>query len=64
MFGNQVIWVTKIFLSPREKMPLEVVFLDQNVHFVYPNSIEDFTYLIDSFTAEKTYPDTENDLGE
>lgn len=64
MFLNQVIWVTKIFLSPEREDAIRSCFLDQNVHFVYPNSIEDFTCLIDSFTAEQTYPDTENDLGE
>ena len=38
--------------------------MEQNVQFVYPNNIEDFNYLIDSFMSEKSQLTPENNLEE
>ena len=66
-FGNditQVFWVLKIFLSPEREETIRDCFVDQNVQFAYPNNIDDFNYLIDSFLTDKSQPTSENDLGE
>ena len=67
MFGNditQVFWASKIFLSPKREETIRDYFVDQNVQFAYPNNIDDFNYLIDSFMTDKSQPTSENDLGE
>ena len=67
MFGNDIInvfWVSKIFLSPEREEAIRDYFVDQNVQFTYPNNIDDFNYLIDSFMSEKSQSASENNLGE
>ena len=67
MFGKditQVFWISKILLTSEREDAIRGCFVDQNVQFVYPNNIDDFNYLIDSFMAEKAQPEPENNLGE
>ena len=57
MFGNDIVnvfGVSKIFISPEREEAIRDCFVDQNVQFAYPNNIEDFNYLIDSFMSEKS----------
>ena len=67
MFGNDIInvfWVSKIFLSPEREEAIRDCFVDQNVQFTYPNNIDGFNYLTDSFMSEKSQSASENNLGE
>ena len=67
MFGNDIIevyWVSKIFLSPEREKTIRDCFEDQHVRFAYPNNIDDFNYLIDSFMMNKSQCVFENELGE
>ena len=66
LFGSQiknVFWVTKIVLSSEREEIIRKSFVDQEVHFSYPRDLDDFSYLIENFTQEKSdYEDSE--LGE
>ena len=66
LFGSQiknVFWVTKIVLSSEREEIIRKSFVDQEVHFSYPCDLDDFSYLIENFTQEKSdYEDSE--LGE
>ena len=67
MLGNDIInvfWVSKIYLEPDREEAIRNCFVDQNVQFAYPNNIDDFNNLIDSFMSEKSPSVSENDLGE
>ena len=44
----------RFFISPEREEAIRDCFVDQNVQFAYPNNIEDFNYLIDSFMSEKS----------
>ena len=65
-FGSQikdVFWVSKIVLSSEREEIIRESFIDQEVHFSYPRDLDDFNYLIENFTQEKSdYEDSE--LGE
>ena len=66
MFGNDIVnvfWVSKIFLSPEREEAIRDCFSEQNVQLAYPNNIEDFNYLIDSFMSERSQLTPGNDLG-
>ena len=66
LFGSQikdVFWVSKIVLSSEREEIIRESFIDQEVHFSYPRDLDDFNYLIENFTQEKSdYEDSE--LGE
>ena len=66
LFGSQikdVFWVSKIVLSSEREEIIREIFIDQEVHFSYPRDLDDFNYLIENFTQEKSdYEDSE--LGE
>ena len=67
MFGDEIVevfWVSKIFLTPERENTIRDCFMDQHVQFAYPNNIDDFNYLIDSFMINKSEPIVENELGE
>ena len=67
MFGDEIVevfWVSKIFLTPERENAIRDCFMDQHVQFAYPNNIDDFNYLIDSFMINKSQPIVENELGE
>ena len=67
MFGNDIVevfWVSKIFLTRERENTIRDCFLDQHVQFAYPNNVDDFNYLIDSFMMNKSQPTEENELGE
>ena len=67
MFGNDIVnvfWVSKIFLDPDREEAIRNCFVDQNAQLAYPNNIDDFNYLIDSFMSQKSPSVSENDLGE
>ena len=69
MFGrdiNLVFWVSKITLSGEREHVIRESFSEQTVKFVYPNNTDEFNYLIDFFTSEKTTESAEgnNGLGE
>ena len=67
MFGDEIVevfWVSKIFLTPEMENTIRDCFMDQHVQFAYPNNIDDFNYLIDSFMINKSQPIVENELGE
>ena len=67
MFGDEIVedfWVSKIFLTPERENTIRDCFMDQHVQFAYPNNIDDFNYLIDSFMINKSQPIVENELGE
>ena len=65
LFGNitTVFWISKISLSPEREQKIRESFEDQEVLLNYPESLEDFNCLIDTFMYKKT--DLVNDeLGE
>ena len=67
MLGNDIVnvfWVSKIFLSLEREEAITDCFSEQNVQFAYPNNIEDFNYLVDSFMSERSQLTPEKDLGE
>ena len=67
MFGNNIVevfWVSKIFLTPERENTIRDCFVEKHVQFAYPNNIDDFNYLIDSFMMNKSLPIEENELEE
>ena len=57
LFGGEIIdvfWISKIVLSPEREDFIKKNFIDQKVHFSYPQDIEDFNYLIENFSHEKS----------
>ena len=66
LFRNKitdVYWISKIILSPEREQAIKESFIDQKVHFSYPEDLDDFNYLIENFTQNKSEY-IENDLGE
>ena len=65
-FGSEltdVFWVSKIVLSSEREDFIRDSFVDQEVHFSYPHDLDDFNYLVENFTQDKSeYVD--NELGE
>ena len=66
LFGSQIkdiFWVSKIVLSEEREELIRESFVDQEVHFRYLHDLDDFNYLVENFTQEKSdYVDSE--LGE
>ena len=55
--------MTKIVLSEEREEIIRESFANQEVHFSYPHDLDDFNYLVENFTQEKSdYVDSE--LGE
>ena len=57
LFGSQikhVFWISKIVLSPEREEIIRESFVAQEVDFSYPYNLEDFNYLIQSFTQKKS----------
>ena len=63
LFGEKIkdaFWISKFVLSPEREDYIKKIFIDQKVHFSYPQDIEDFNYLIENFSQEKSvYLDSE-----
>ena len=55
--------MSKILLSEKRERTIRGCFEDQNVQFAYPNNIDDFNYLIESFMQNRTRS-VETKLGE
>ena len=55
LFGDisNVFWVSKINLSEEREDVIRESFDDQEVHFSYPQNVEDFNYLIGNFMQTK-----------
>ena len=68
LFGAEitdVFWVSKIILSSEREDSIRNSFEDQHVHFSYPTDLDEFNYLINNFTQEKSsYSDEDEFLGE
>ena len=67
MFGKDIInvfWVSKIYLSTEREESIRECFVEQNVQFAYPSSIDDFNFLIDNFMSERSPSNSENNMGE
>ena len=66
LFGDEVtdvFWVSKIVLSNEREDSIRDSFATQEVHFSYPHDLDDFNYLVENFTQDKSeYVD--NELGE
>ena len=65
-FGNEVtdvFWVLKIVLSSEREECIRHSFVDQKVHFSYLHNLDDFNYLVENFTQDKSEY-IENELGE
>ena len=66
LFGGEItdaFWVSKIALSSEREDFIRDSFTDQKVHFSYPHDLDDFNYLLENFTQDKSeYID--NELGE
>ena len=56
LFGeiSEVYWVLKITLSGEREDEIRGSFSNQKVHFSYPQNVEDFNYLIESFMQTKS----------
>ena len=57
LFGSQIkdiFWVSKIVLSEEREELIRESFVDQEVHFRYPHDLDDFNYLVENFTQEKS----------
>ena len=66
LFGSEVtdvFWVLKIVLSNEREDSIRDSFANQEVHFSYSHDQDDFNYLVENFTQDKSeYVD--NELGE
>ena len=66
LFGDEitdVFWVSKIVLSNEIEDSIRDSFTDQKINFSYPHDLDDFNYLVENFTQDKSkYID--NELGE
>ena len=56
LFGeiSEVYWVLKMTLSGEREDEIRDSFSNQKVHFSYPQNVEDFNYLIESFMQTKS----------
>ena len=56
LFGeiSEVYWVSKITLSGEREDAIKDSFNNQEVYFSYPQNVEDFNYLIESFMQTKS----------
>ena len=65
MFGEikEVTWLSKIPLSRERENNIRGCFIDEQIDFKYPNTVEDFEELLEFFQRKKA-PCNVNDLGE
>ena len=66
LFGNEitdVFWVSKIVFSSKREDCIRESFVDQKEHFSYPHDLDDFNYLVENFTQDKSEYIV-NELGE
>ena len=65
MFGEikEVTWLSKIPLSRERENNIRGCFIDEQIDFKYPNTIEDFEELLEFFQRKRA-PCNVNDLGE
>ena len=57
LFGSEVtdvFWVSKIVLSNEREDSIRDSFANQEVHFSYPHDLDDFNYLVENFTQDKS----------
>ena len=67
LFGKEisdVFWVTKIILSKEREECIKASFENLEVHFSYPQDIDDFNYLIENFMQTKSEYADNNEPGE
>ena len=66
LFGTEItdaFWVSKVTLTKEREDFIRESFEDQEAHFSYLQDVDDFNYLIENFTQDKSeYVD--NELGE
>ena len=66
LFGKKirdVYWISKIALSSKREDNIKESFIDRKVHFSYPEDLDEFNYLIELLSQNKSEY-IENDLGE
>ena len=66
LFGSEitdVFWVSKIVLSKEREDFIRDSFEEQEVHFSYPHDLDDFNYLVENFSQDKSKY-TESEMGE
>ena len=66
LFGSEitdVFWVSKIVLSKEREEFIRDSFEEQDVHFSYPHDLEDFNYLVENFSQDKSEY-IESEMGE
>ena len=65
MFGEitEISWLSKIPLSREREKNISDCFIDENIEFKYPNTVEDFDDLLEFFQRKKV-PCNKNCLGE
>ena len=56
MFGElkEVTWISKISLSRYRKNSIRDFFVNENINFEYPSSIEEFDELLEHFQRQKS----------
>ena len=56
LFGDitTVCWISKITLSEEREEKIRQCFKDQEVNFNYPENLDDFNYLIQTFMQRKS----------
>ena len=57
LFGDEitdVFWVSKIVLSNEREDSIRDSFTDQKIHFSCPHDPDDFNYLVENFTRDKS----------
>ena len=50
---NKVFWGSKVEISKNREDNMRDCFIDQTVHFEYPNDLEEFDDLLELFTRKK-----------
>ena len=60
---KEVLWISKLEFSNERKNNIRDSFENQNVYFNYPNSVENFDFLLDMCKRNKA-DYVENNLGE
>ena len=65
LFGDtsEVYWISKITLSEERESAVRDSFNNQELHFSYPDNLEDFNYLIENFMQTKS-DYVNSDMGE
>ena len=57
LFGDEitdVFWISKIILSKKREEFIRDSFEEQEVHFSYPQDLDDFNYLVGNFMQSKS----------